>query len=297
MALLLGGCIKEDTDGECASGLKVSFFSVSRCQSSPTYPENISDISLFIFDRAGLLTAAKRLDNVHLTASLADTVTVGNGLYTVVAWAGLDRSFFDLNSWQIGVTTKDELLLRVLRTGDQAHPTDGASLYYGESGAVLLQAGKSESVFESVSVNLLEVTNRITVTVEGLPDNGDDYEIVVEADNGAMNIDGTVARDDLLRYEPVVTAEGGVLQAEYTLLKLETGHTYTIALRNSATGADLFRGSLLGALILLNPNVDLACDHDFDLRFTVVDQCNCGTYAIAEIWVNNWLVHTYGLEM
>jgi hypothetical protein len=62
---------------------------------------------------------------------------------------------------------------------------------------------------------------------------------------------------------------------------------------HKASGKELYRGDLLGTLLLKNPNVNLACDHDFVVRFTTEDKCDCGTYTIMEIWVNNWLVHSY----
>jgi len=77
------------------------------------------------------------------------------------------------------------------------------------------------------------------------------------------------------------------------MLKLETGQENTLVIKSKEGETELFRGSLLGTLLLKNPEVNLACDHDFVIDFTAEDQCDCGEYIILEIRVNNWLVHSY----
>jgi len=143
---------------------------------------------------------------------------------------------------------------------------------------------------------MLEVTNRITISVEGLAQ-PDLYQILIESNAGSMNIDGTLASDDTLQYIPNDSEETDPPEATFTLLKLSTGYENTIVIRDTTSGTEIYRGSLLGALILKNPEVNLACDHDFTIRFTAEDPCDCGTYVITEIHVNEWLVHSYETEM
>ncbi|MFC4677192.1 FimB/Mfa2 family fimbrial subunit, partial [Dysgonomonas termitidis] len=90
---------------------------------------------------------------------------------------------------------------------------------------------------------------------------------------------------------------GSLLEARLTILKLATGCNTSLVIRNRADNSELYRGDLLGTLLLKNPEVNLACDHDFTIRFTAKDQCRCGTYMITEIWVNNWLVHSYTTDL
>ena len=293
---ILTGCIKDDYD-DCTQGINVRFYSKTSCQIDTVYPEQISNITLCVFDKNDRLVSLRRSNDVKIQKDYSQKVEVNEGLYTVVAWAGLDDSHFDINQIQTGATQKSDLLFRLKRVLQQASTIDGKRIYYGEGPAVYVpQASGSETLFENTSVNMLEITNRITITVEGLT-RAEDYLVEIESDNGAMNIDGSIASDEVLEYEGEHLVRDGIMDARFTVLKLETGHVNTIVVKSKINGEELYRGSLLGTLLLKNPDVNLDCDHDFTIRFTAKDQCDCGTYMITEIWVNNWLVHSYDTEM
>lgn len=292
----LVGCIDEDYD-DCTSGLNVSLYSKSPCQSDTIYPVEIQEVTLCVFDKGGRLVTHQQNKGIKLSKEYAEKLNVPGGLYTVVAWAGLDEAYYNLEKLQDGVTQKDDVLLRLKRAQQVASSIKGARTYYGESPAVYVEAKETETVYVNAAVNLQEVTNRLTVTIEGVSEDIEDYEIYIESNNGSMSVGGEVVADELLKHESTTLAEAGVIKADFTLLKLETGHTNTIVIKNKATDTELYRGSLLGTLLLKNPEVNLNCDHDFTIKFTAEDQCSCGTYTIMEIWVNNWLVHSYDKEL
>lgn len=296
---LLSGCIKDDYE-DCTQGINVRFYSKTSCQLDTVYPEDIKDINLCIFDKDGTLVAHQKTNSIELSRNYSQTVELSSGLYYAIAWSGVDSEHFDISELENGRTQKGDLLFRLKRLLNHAYSLQGIKVYYGQSEAVYVPDAKgSQSIFENTMVNMQEVTNRITISVEGLDTRAlEDFEIEIESDNGSMDIDGTIAEDETIEYDPDTTSPRvGVLESRFTMLKLETGHTNTIVIRNKISGAELFRGSLLGALLLKNPDVNLACDHDFTIRFTTQDQCSCGTYTIMEIWVNNWLVHSYDTEI
>ncbi|MCD7970186.1 MAG: FimB/Mfa2 family fimbrial subunit [Alistipes sp.] len=303
LALLSGSvrCVNQSyntDDCQTEQGLEVSFFSQSRCQDDALYPEDISQMSVFVFDGNGLLAYHRTLSDITLGEDYTLSIPTDPGLYWVVAWAGLDGDYLDISEPQDGVTRKDDLLFAIKRTDGTAGQLPDVPVYFGESAAVYVDPGEnsSEEEYRAVGINLLEITNRITVSVEGLPTDSVDYAITIEADNGSMDYDGSILYDDVLVYEPSLTYGDASVEGEFTLLKLETGFNYYIVVSNIISGTELYRGSLLGTLLLKNPEVDLNCDHDFTIRFTAEDQCDCGTYTIVEIWVNNWLVHSYDTE-
>lgn len=296
--IFLTGCIKEDYD-DCVQGIDVHFYSKTQCQTDVIYPEQIKDITLCVFNEDGLLVGYRKDNNLRLQRSFNERVELKEGgLYTVVAWSGLDESRYNIDIPQEMVSKKTDLLFRLKRTLKQAEPIEGLTIYYGESPAVYVpQASGVESLFKSTAINMKEVTNRLTIIVEGL-DDPNNYQVDIESDNGSMNINGTIASDDVIDYSSKhLIRDDNILEASFTLLKLETGHTNTIVVTSKIDGRELYRGSLLGTLLLKNPEVNLDCDHDFVIRFTTKDQCSCGTYMIAKIWVNNWLVHSYDTEM
>lgn len=293
---LVSGCIKEENEN-CTQGINVSFYSKTSCQTDTLYPEQIKDIALCVFDKKGILVAYQRSYDLNLQKYYSQNIEVNSGLYSMVAWSGLDDSHYDLSNLENNVTQKSDLLFRLKRVLHDAISLEGNRVYYGESPAVYVaQASDSKPAFEHTAINLQEITNRLTITVEGLT-RAEDYEIEIESDNGSMNLDGTIAQDEVIDYHPTHLVKDEGLEAQFTILKLETGHNSTLIIKNKLDGTEVYRGSLLGTLLLKNPDVNLNCDHDFTVRFTAEDQCECGTYAITEIWVNNWLVHSYNTEM
>lgn len=293
----LSGCIKDDYE-DCVQGVDIRFYSINQCSTDTLYPQQIADITLCVFDEHGLLVGYKKNSDIKFQRNYAERINLREGgLYTVVAWSGLNDALYDINIPQEMISKKKDLLFRLKRTLGRVSSIIGTPVYYGESPAVYVpQANGVESVFRATAVNMQEVTNRLTIIVEGL-DNAENYKVDIESDNGSMNIDGTIANDEVLDYHSEQLARDNILEAQFTLLKLQTGITNTIVVTSKADGRELYRGNLLGTLLLKNPEVNLNCDHDFVIRFTTKDQCDCGTYTIAEIWVNNWLVHSYETEL
>lgn len=294
---LLSGCIKEDDECNYSQKLTVSLYSKSLCETDTVYPAGVKDITLCVFDNNDVLVTYVHKEGVTLKKGYTEEISVsGKGIHTVVAWSGIHTQYFDINQLQPGKTTKKDWLFHLKRSQHIAVSMEGVQVYSGESRAFYLDGGVS-GISEHPSVNLQEITNRLTISVEGLDRNEEEYEVYIESDNGSMNVGGSLAEDETVRYDPVTSPNGGRINEKFYLLKLETGHNNTIVIRNKISGKELYKGSLLGTLLLKNPEVDLNCDHDFTIKFTTQDQCECGTYTIKEIWVNNWLVHSYDTEM
>jgi hypothetical protein len=296
--LALGSCqsIKDNLE-DCVQGIDLRFYSKTVCDADTLYPAAIDELRLYVFDDRGLLAAHGTAEAVRMRAEYTHTLEVQDGWFTVVAWAGLDAGTFDVAAPRVGVTTKDELLFRLRRTEGRAAQIGEGRVYYGESQPVFLPDPKEHgSLFRSASVNLLEQTNRIHVEVEGLP-SVEEYEIVIESAAGATTYDGETTVDEPLVYASEATAAGTLLTASFTILQLELGMETMLVVRERATGRELYRGDLLGTLLLKNPGVNPLCQHDFTIRFTTQDQCQCGTYMVMQIWVNDWLVHSFDTDL
>lgn len=292
--MLFSGCIKEDY-AECKQSLLVSFYSKAPCWSESIDAMDLTDMQLFVFDESDLLVTSLSRKSLSFDKDYVETVDLpGGGYYSVIAWAGLNAGYYDISKLSQGITKKSDLLLKLRRVQEQAHSLYDTQLYFGESPEVYVEESSSESTYGEAAVNLLEVTNRIHISIEGLSGSKEEYEVYVESDNGAMNMNGTLAADDVLRHESVDLTEGRVLKKEFSLLKLDPSRTNTLVVRDITGGKEIFRGNLLTALIQRAPDVNLNCDHDFNIDVIVGDG---GTYASVEIWVNGWLVHSYDTEM
>lgn len=292
-----GSCIYDDL-GDCRQGIHVHFFTKTPCSADTLLPQP-AGLGLYVFDREGMLVSYRKASGPEMEQGSVKALEAENGLFTVVVWGGLDDTGMSPDAPVPGVTTKGDLLLRLQQPAGTTVSLTGKRVYFGESPAVYLpDPAEYGSLFETVPVNLQEITNRVKVEVEGLPRLDDTYEIAIESANGAMNIDGTIAPGGETTYGASPVFDGdGVLEADFTILKLTPGYHTSLVIKDKQADRELYRGDLLGTLLLKNPEINPECDHDFVIRFTVADQCECGTYMIMEIWVNNWLVHSYGTDL
>lgn len=296
--LNITGCVYDDRD-DCFQGINVHFFSKNACDADTVYP-SLSGLKLFVFDENDNLVASRDADNEEITAHYSKTLKARNGLFTVVAWGGLSSDAIDLQEIKEFITIKKDVLFRILQnTQGEISLPESTKIYFGESRPIFLpDPAEYGSVFEQAEVNMQEITNRLKVQIEGLPQTND-FEVVIESENSSMNIDSSVAQGNKVKYistTPVFDANG-VLQVNLTTLQILSGYNIALVINDKTLGKELYRGDLLGTLLLKNPGVNPACDRDFTIRFTAADQCNCGTYMIMEIWVNNWLVHSYNANL
>jgi hypothetical protein len=292
---LLSGCNVYDNNEGCPQGLNVSVYSKNPCENERAYPDNIRNIRYYVFNDRGILAGYQENGNLRLSNDYYQTLATGSGTFSVAAWAGVTTTHYDVNTPQNNVTRKSDLAFRLKREANKATSIDGYRLYYGESASVHIENPKDiGSIFKDIAINMQEVTSRITVMVAGLSD-ANSYEVLVESGSGSMNINGSVAGDEAISYTPSSSSvTNGALEVAYTLLGLQSGHNSTIIIRSKVNGQEVYKGDLLEALLLKNPSINLHCDHDFTILFNVEDQCtSCETYAIIQIWVNDWLVHSY----
>jgi hypothetical protein len=296
--LALSACNIYDDRSDCPQGIHARFYSRTTCSTDTLYPEAISNLHLYVFDADGRLVSDATERGVSLTPHYERTVEAADGVYTVVAWSGVDVEGLEVATpLSQGTTRKEDLLFRLKQNGTRAASLAGKQLYYGESKPVYLpDPADYGSVFRTVHINMLEQTNRINVSVEGLP-HAASYEIAVETRLNGISFDGKPASGVSMEYPSgEVTTTDGVLRSSFTTLTMATGMQTQLVVRDKNTTQELYRGDLLGTLLLKNPAVNLECDHDFDIRFTTADKCGCGEYMITEIWVNNWLVHSYDTD-
>lgn len=294
--VLSSGCIREGQGSGCDLFLDIHFYSKTECQGEREYPEEIENMALLLFDEHGVLVDYRINLEVNLDSSYTERMSIKEiGRYTIDTWAGvIDPAFFIVDP-QIGTTTRDNLFIKLRRTQGQFFPIDGIKVYFGES-IPLDATSENYSSAVNTSINLREITNRLTVTVEGLDGELENYEINVESNDGSMTLEGTLAPDDVMRYDYTERSAIGLLMADFTILKLEQGYVNDLVIRNTKTEVELFRGDLLETLLLKNPTINMACTNDFRLRFKADEIGSDGTYMITGIWVNDWQVHSYDLD-
>lgn len=283
---------------DCPRGVYVNFYSQTECAETPSYPAEVKRLNVYAFDDNNILRSTAIIAEPQLSETTEHLIPLPqkDGLYTVCAWANIDQNF-NLENVRVGETTKSNLLFRLRQTEKLGADLTGTTLWYAESPKVLL--GKMEhgaELYIHTRANLREYTNRVTVTIDKIG-HPEDYDIKLASSNGSYLINGLVAKADSTYYpgETKVVADS-TCNAFFTTLKLESGHESALIVTHKPTGKELFRTDLVGVILTSNyaENINLRCLNDFHVRL-VARRCGY-TFVIMEVWVNDWLVHSYDLE-
>lgn len=267
-------------------------------------------VHVFAFDENNRLFKVVSKKDVVLDKEFEVLVPITKGSYTFIAWAGIDNTF-KYGPFEEGKTTKQDVLLALNKDekGFGLLPQK-KKVWQGESDIVVMpNAEEVGSLYKHISVNLLEKTNRINITVklhESVKGKLDpkDFVVAIKSANGTLNYNGSMPLSkQVINYIPYgTTYTDDSMKTSFTTMDLKTGYYNTISLVNTKTGEEYLgeKGmDLIGQILLgnKNPNVNLTCDHDFDVELLIKDKClNCGTYYCYAIYVNNWQVHSYEYE-
>jgi len=293
-----GGCdsVIYDDMLDCPQGVYLKFYTMTPCDADSLYPADIKNLNVFVFDENDRFVAEYTEENVTLSSDYEMLIPIyPHGQYSFVAWAGID-SHYALQNLQQGVTTKDDLLLQLKQASGGAENLKGTALYAGTSETVFLPDPESVlgAYYEHTAIRLTQYTNQIEVIVEGMQ-HPEDFSVEITLRNGDYAVKGNILLNgQALQYPPEYSYGDTTLTAKFTVLKLETGYDDWITLKGKENEV-LYKEDMLGTLLLQNPDVNLSCDHHFVIRFKVKE--NNDTYIVTEIWVNDWLIHSYDTEV
>ena len=274
------------------------------CATDSTFIGQVSDLHLFAFNDKDVLVSVTQQKNVSLDRNYEMLVPVTNGYYTFIGWAGVNDRFTTA-SFTEGVTTKKEVMLTLNAQNNQAEALGTTKVWQGVSPVVFLQyPAVVGTEYKRAAINLLEVTNRVNIEIElhesVLKDTDPkDFEVKIVSANGTVNIDGSMPLNSgVLTYPATVTYTDNSVKAAYTLMDLKTGYGNLITVTNRKNNEVIWQSDLIGSILLKNPNVNLECKNDFEVKFVIKDKClDCGTYVCWEILVDNWQVHSYSVDL
>lgn len=308
LGTILGGCdslIFDDFEN-CQQGVYVKFFSMTSCEADSTFHGMVSLLTVFAFDENEKLVTTVTKSDVALTKDYELLIPVFNGVYSFIAWVDVDDNF-TVGTFTAGVTTKNDVMLSLKSANNIAANLSDTHVWYGESPVVSLPDPKLYgSVYKSTSINLQELTNRIKIIVEFDPSVEDvvpeDLAVSVSSANGIVHINGTMPiNSPLLYYIPQTTiyTENSVAW-DFSLLDLVTGYHNNLVISYPETGQKIFDGDLIASILLntIEGGINLACENDFTVKFVLKDYCaECETHFTCVIYVNEWIVHSYTIEL
>lgn len=297
--------IYEDLE-ECPQGVYISFYNQTPCMEAPEAVGEVNGLYVFAFDLNDVLVTVKKVTGwVDLTEVYkVELPPVENGQYSFIAWGGTPDQYFTLGNFVEGTTTKKDVMLRLRAESDKAISLGEHKVWQGESRVVSLPDRKEYgTVYANVSINMLEVTNRINITLrlhESVRDRYDidDFDILTYSADGTYLINRRMPLDNpTLNYPGVELYRDKVARAlSFTLMELKSGYHNLLRLHNKKEKKDFLEQDLLGKVLLENPNVNLDCTHDFDIVLELEDKCKDNNLVI-NIFINNYQIHSFPVNL
>lgn len=287
---------------DCPQGVYVKFFSMTPCDTDSSFIGEVSSLTLFAFDKNDKLVITTNKQNVNLTRDYNILVPLSNGEFTFVAWTGLNDNF-NINSFTPGTTTKKDVMMTIKTANEKAANIEGIKVWQGQNDKPVYLPEPSEwaSVFEYTAVNLMEVTNRITLTVE-LGNKvsiitADDLVVELTSENGTMLIDGTIANGNPKIEYPAfkIDEERYEITFYFTMLDLIEGRYNHLKVYYPKEDTMLINGDLIEDILLNNNSgINMECENDFYIKTNLTTK---ETYMSVDAWITPWKVHSYGIEL
>ncbi|MDN4753472.1 FimB/Mfa2 family fimbrial subunit [Porphyromonadaceae bacterium W3.11] len=300
--------IYEDLE-ECPQGVYISFYHRTPCMEEAQPVGEVDGLHVFAFDLNDVLVKMEHVDGLVdlVEAYKVELPPVEKGQYSFIAWAGATKKYFDLGDFVEGKTTKTDVMMSLREQDSNAVSLQDHSVWQGESKVVSLPDRKTHgSVFDEISINMLEVTNRINLTLklhESVCEklDIDDFEIMISSANGTTLINKRMPLNAAkLNYPGTkVSKDETSIKLVYTLMELKSGYNNVLKVYNKKEDKTYFLEDLLGKVLLENPNVNLECEHDFDIVMEIEDKCkDCpDNNLVVSILINNYQIHSFSVDL
>lgn len=283
-ALFLMGCIKEDLS-DCPAGIKVFFTYHTTYAGEGIDPSDVDKIDLFVFDEAtGLLRAMVEDTDPRLSPDYFMTIpSLPQGDYRMVAWGGLHKDYTsNPDLFELEETTFEDAML-VFNHENEVEHTIG-HLFFAELAQATVTAEREQKFY----LPLIQNTNTINLTTEGLPKNEDSYILSIRDNNGRYKFDNSFAPDSDFTYKSVCGKDAvGQPNASLRKLKLAAHRIAALELYNETKGKSLYSVNLVELLNARGVDYDLQSVFDVHLKFN--------TDMSVDVMINEWQITEGGM--
>ena len=324
-----------DYEGDCDPHFKVGFRYDMNMKFVDAFSTEVKSVSLYVFDSAGKFVKSfeSTVDAMASNNYMMD-VDLAPGKYSLLAWCGLNDG---LHSYDVPTLTPGSSTMQELKNTLKRQATDDGTAVVGEIDQ--LYHGIAEADFpdeegvHTAIVPLMKDTNRVKVVLQNLSEDSamgvDDYKIFITAENGKLDYDNSLMKDELLTYVPYFTQEGAseiivttrdeqptdgkmynLLMSEMNLSRLVKNWQTPYKLHiTDADGNNIITVSLVELFLLVkgkeNQSMDdqeyLDREDDYNMTFFLYDAGGPDeekkTYVGAEIIINGWNVVLQDTEL
>ena len=212
-----------DYEGDCDVIHKIRFVYDKNLKWADAFPSEVKSVNLYAYDSDGVFVK-KYLGRGNALSSPDYNITLDlpAGRYTFVAWCGLENEGAEEESFNVpepvaGVSRIEELTCYLnVQNGDLANsradddnsmPYSDRRLYFLYHGMVDLTLEDNHDGREYIhTIDLTKDTNHIRIILQELSNdeglNADDYDITIEAADGAMAYDNSLIGNRTIKFMP-----------------------------------------------------------------------------------------------
>ena len=208
-------------EGDCTIEYRVKFKYDYNMKFANAFAKEVERVTLYAFDEDGKFVYQKMEEGNRLKADdYSMKVEIDPGKYHLVAWAGLVDESYAIPLLVPGKSDLEELTVQTNRI-TQTRAANGqlinvvgniASLWHGESLQTFTRAGRQEEI----TVSLVKNTNAFRVILQqmdGVPIDVNAFDFSITDDNGLMNYDNSLLKDDMLTYQPYNRSTGSITRS------------------------------------------------------------------------------------
>lgn len=336
MLLLLAGSmascnILDEEEEDCA--VYVRFKYDMNMKFADAFQHAVNSVTLYVFDKEGVLVEQKTEEGDLIKQDgyrmRLDAISHSKkGEYDFIAWAGEpDNESFTIPLLTVGKSTKEDLYCQLNRKhesradeGMAVVETDLDALFHGQVNN--LSFGRSVAVGEDVVVPLVKNTNVIRIILQhlsGEPVNVDNFTFTITDENGLMNYDNSLLKDEVITYrawnkedgyaglgEQVEQVEGvteiNVAIAELTTARLMADQRPVLTIRNIEKDETVLSIPLVDYALLVKGQYNRSMDSqeyldrqdEYALTF-FLDEGN--QWMNAFIYINSWRIVLQNSEL
>ncbi len=263
LAALLTGCIREGLDA-CPAAFVLRFrLATPPGDAGLAGIPQADRLSVFVFDEQGYFLFREEATGVRLDAAYRLPLSLRQGSYQIVAWAGYTDDYFQRTDCIEGKTRLDDFRLKLKRNADRTVDRPLPILYHGRPERVQVE----EAAQQTLTIDLWQLTNRIHVAAQ--LDGGAGYSLQIEDDNGLYDATAGFLPDERLTYLPVrllrAADPASALTADFRVMKLATGRKPLLKILDEAKTIR-YTFDLIGEMLGVHPTIDFDYDHDFRIE-------------------------------
>lgn len=267
--------VLDHEEGDCTVKYQVRFKYDYNMKFANAFANEVKTVTLYAFDENGQLIYQKIEEgNMLKEEDYSMQVDIQPGEYHLIAWAGLNDESFAVPLLSPGSSDIDELTVKTNRTTQTRANGEGenlvnkklAPLWHGESVRAFTRSGNGKD--NTITIDLVKNTNILRIVLHQLGQENidiDKFDFAIYDDNGWMNYDNTLLKDELLTYKPYstntgtttrATADGGntpiaVATAELSVARLIADKNPMLRITNKDTNEVIIQVSLIEYIRLL----------------------------------------------